>query len=163
MVHLKVNTFVEIEEMGRSGKVRFYTLRIDEAPRTEAERFRMRFLDHPLHGSDYLEIASILKQIAKRGAQRRYFRHERLAEALPPKFIRNSKLRQYVIRISDNILILGNGCVKETRTAQESQDCKPTFRIMNKVSERITNLCIERDILVSEDCLEGELNFELDL
>lgn len=161
MIHLKVNTKLEIEELGRSGRVYFYTIRLNEATHTEAEAFRMRFLDHPNYGSDYLEIANILKQISKRGAQRRYFRHERAAEALPPKWIRNSRLRQYILRLSDSVVILGNGCVKETRTAQESRDCNPKFQLMNRLSEKITSLCIARDLVIYEDGLEGELSFWL--
>ena len=156
-----MNTYIEIVELGRSGRVYFYTIRLNDAPHTEAEAFRMRFLDHPTFGSDYLEIANILKQISRRGAQQRYFRHERAAEALPPKWVRNARLRQYLLRLSDNVVILGNGCVKETRTAQESRDCNPKFQLMNKLSEKITHLCISGDLEITYTGLEGELEFYL--
>lgn len=158
-----MNTYLDIELLGRAGKVTFYTYRLNDDPHTEAERFRMRFLDHPTFGMDYLEIANILKEISRRGAAKRYFRHEKSAEALPPGWIRNSNLRQYVIRICDSVLILGNGCVKRTRTAQESKDCHPKFKLINLLSERITERCVEREIVIFNDELQGELSFKFDL
>ena len=63
-----------------------------------------------------------IQKMAENGILERYFRYESKHTsgvcAIP---VTTSKLRLYCLRLSDKILILGNGDVKNTRTYQEDQ------------------------------------------
>lgn len=63
-----------------------------------------------------------LAKIIDKGALERFFRNEgRMKDNLKALAIDSHKLRLYCLRISDQILILGNGGVKTTRTYQENE------------------------------------------
>lgn len=63
-----------------------------------------------------------VEQILSNGALERYFRREGKmndsVEALP---VLKSKLRLYCLRLTDKILILGNGDMKNSRTYEENE------------------------------------------
>lgn len=66
----------------------------------------------------YLLMA--LAKIIDKGALERFFRIEgKMSDNVKALAIDSRKLRLYCLRISDQILILGNGGVKLTRTYQE--------------------------------------------
>ena len=61
-----------------------------------------------------------LSKIIDKGALERFFRNEgKMSDNVKALAIDSHKLRLYCLRISDQILILGNGGVKTTRTYQE--------------------------------------------
>ena len=63
-----------------------------------------------------------LAKIIDKGALERFFRNEgRMKDHVKALAIDSRKLRLYCLRISDQILILGNGGIKSTRTYQENE------------------------------------------
>ena len=73
------------------------------------------------YNRDYQRIIAALQAILRIGALERFFRPEGgmndSVQALP---IESGKLRLYCLRLSDQIVILGNGGVKNTRTYEEN-------------------------------------------
>lgn len=73
------------------------------------------------------------------------------------------KLRLYCLRISDQILILGNGGIKETRTYQEDETLSgyvmdlQKFDQLLKQAQKKGNIIIEKNYIIG---LEGA-TFEL--
>jgi len=68
------------------------------------------------------------KKIGNEGALERHFRPEKNGEAIP---IESSNLRLYCLRLSDENVILVNGGIKTSQTAQDSPDLLPHFETIN--------------------------------
>ncbi|MDY4558703.1 MAG: hypothetical protein SPE09_08585 [Alloprevotella sp.] len=78
------------------------------------------FKDNATYNKDFNVILLALSKIIDKGALERFFRNEgRMNDNVKALAIDSRKLRLYCLRISDQILILGNGGVKTTRTYQE--------------------------------------------
>lgn len=72
-----------------------------------------------------MKIVALINKIADMGALERYFRPEgKLKDRVCALPIMQSKLRLYCLRLSDKILVLGNGGVKKTRTYNEDDTLK---------------------------------------
>ena len=115
---MKKKTTVELVE--QSEKVSFYSISFQMDRTTEFERFLSKFEEEAEFNEDYQKILGALEIILDRGALERYFRpegaiHDNLC-ALP---LESGSIRLYCLCISDEILILGNGDRKATRTYQE--------------------------------------------
>lgn len=156
-----MNTFVEIVEAGRRGQVTFYSLKIEDKEKTETQIFQARYGQEAKFSEDFGELANILLEIGQRGASLRYFRHERNAHALPPKYLKANGLRLYCLRLSDEIVILGGGCFKTARTAQESELCRQPFLFMDRVAKAVTHAIRDRELLIKGASLAGDLTLVL--
>ena len=78
--------------------------------------------DNATYNKDFNAILLALSKIIDKGALERFFRIEgRMNDHVSALSIDSRKLRLYCLRISDQILILGNGGVKLSRTYQEDQ------------------------------------------
>ena len=87
---------------------------------SEFEKFLNEFKDNATYNKDFNVILLALSKIIDKGALERFFRNEgRMNDNVKALAIDSRKLRLYCLRISDQILILGNGGVKTTRTYQE--------------------------------------------
>ncbi|MCH8318555.1 MAG: hypothetical protein IIA88_08670 [Bacteroidetes bacterium] len=151
--------FTIIEEYKRFRKVTFYTLRYEDSELSETDKFIERFMNDENYKVDLDEIFYNINDIGEnRGAEQKYFRHEGKAEALPPKGVQ-SKLRLYCIWLTDSIVILANGGVKSSQTAQDSRDLSMKFHFANKVANEV-NKCIAEGLIRinrNSSSLEGEL------
>lgn len=80
------------------------------------------FKDNATYNKDFNVILLALSKIIDKGALERFFRNEgKMNDSVKALAIDSRKLRLYCLRISDRILILGNGGVKTTRTYQENE------------------------------------------
>lgn len=117
---MKKKATVDLVE--QSDKVSFYSISFQMDRTIEFERFLTKFEEEAEFNEDYQKILAALEIILDRGALERYFRPEGTMEdnlcALP---IESGNIRLYCLRISDEILILGNGDRKTTKTYQEDR------------------------------------------
>jgi hypothetical protein len=115
---MKKKTTVELVE--QSEKVSFYSISFQMDRTTEFERFLSKFEEEAEFNEDYQKILAALEIILDRGALERYFRPEgTLNDNLCALPLESGSIRLYCLRISDEILILGNGDRKTTKTYQE--------------------------------------------
>ena len=115
---MKKKTTVELVE--QSEKVSFYSISFQMDRTTEFERFLSKFEEEAEFNEDYQKILAALEIILDKGALERYFRPEgTLKDNLCALPLESGDIRLYCLRISDEILILGNGDRKTTRTYQE--------------------------------------------
>lgn len=69
---------------------------------------------------DFQAIMRFVEQILSNGALERYFRREgKVGDSVVALPVLKSKLRLYCLRLTDKILILGNGDIKRSRTYEE--------------------------------------------
>ena len=97
-----------------------FSICFDGGEESEFEKFLNEFKDNATYNKDFNVILLALSKIIDKGALERFFRNEgRMNDNVNALAIDARKLRLYCLRISDQILILGNGGVKTTRTYQE--------------------------------------------
>ena len=102
-----------------------YTIQFLSESDSEFERFYARFKDDAEYNPDLMKIVALINNIADMGALERYFRPEgKLKDGVCALPVLQSKLRLYCLRLSDKILVLGNGGVKKTRTYNEDDMLK---------------------------------------
>ena len=117
---MKKRTTVDLVE--QSEKVSFYSISFQMDRTTEFERFLSKFEEEAEFNEDYQRILAALEIILDRGALERYFRPEgSINDNLCAIPIESGNIRLFCLRISDQILILGNGDKKTTRTYQEDR------------------------------------------
>lgn len=89
---------------------------------TEFEKF---VTNHKEHYSKDLNIilAAINRMLQASGFLERYFRPEgKMRDRVCALPLTSGKLRLYCLRLSDNVLIAGNGGVKETKRYEDSEE-----------------------------------------
>lgn len=97
-----------------------YSIQFQSEDQSEFERFYNKFKDEAVYNQDLVRIVGFINKIAENGAFERYFRPEgKMSDHVVALPVVISKLRLYCLRLSDKILILGNGGVKNSRTYNE--------------------------------------------
>lgn len=109
---------------------------------------------------DFQTIIKIISKIGETWVLERYFRPENRAKAIP---IYSSKLRLYGVRLSDHLLILGNGGIKTSQKVDNSPDCYPKFRLMNEIDKVLRMSIKEKNTSISNNKLGGRLKFKTNL
>lgn len=124
--------YFEIKPYVSYAKTQFYTIEEIGKGVNETDEFFIRFKDNLDYQKDIETIKYWIQKIGKEsGALERSFRPEKAAGAIP---ITVSKLRLYCYRISDELVILGNGGIKSSQPVQKSPDAFPHFETMNTVA-----------------------------
>lgn len=104
-----------IELVEEHDAVNFYSIHLDEEELSELERFFEKFPVGCEYDNEIDIIIAWLDKIGENGALERYFRPEgRYGDGVGviPIDVGN-KLRLYCLRISDKILVFGNGGIKD--------------------------------------------------
>ena len=72
-----------------------------------------------------------------------------------------SRLRLYCLRLSDKILILGNGGEKKTRTYDEDETLKGYVVTLQRFEELLKAGVREGSVLITENEIQTDNTFEL--
>ncbi len=143
--------------------VNFYSIMLEGEELTELEKFFDKF---PV-GCEYDEemdvIVAWLDRIGETGALERYFRPEGkygdVVSAIP---IESGKLRLYCLRLSDKILIFGNGDAKDTKSWQESETLSAYVQLLMDTSRFIASRVRDGKLLLVDKEIVGDLQFVRD-
>ena len=153
-----------VKNIENEGFVTMYTIQFTGEELSEYEKFVQRFKDSAELKRDYQIIIYALSKIANNGALERYFRPEGKMNdnvcALP---VESGKLRLYCLRITDKILIIGNGGLKKTKTYEESEELLGYVIDLQKFDKLIKSEIANGSLTISETDIEGitEKNFEI--
>jgi hypothetical protein len=125
-------------------------------------RFIKKFKDELELNNDLFKIVQIVNMIADNGALERFFRPEGKMNdnvcALP---LVRSRLRLYCLRLSDHILILGNGGIKKTMTYNEDDKLKGFVMTLQKFEKLIKEGIQNGTISLSKNTIETNQTFDL--
>lgn len=114
---MKEATLKTIEQ---NDNVCLYSICFDGNELSEYEKFLTEFKDNAKYNRDFNIILLALAKIIDKGVLERFFRIEgKVSDGVSALAIDSRSLRLYCLRISDKILIIGNGGVKTTRTYEE--------------------------------------------
>ena len=113
----------KLQEVITDDNVGLYSICFENENLNEYEKFINKFKDNASLNQDYRSIVLALDRIIANGAFERYFRPEgKVSDHVAALSIDSKQLRLYCLRMSDEILIVGNGGVKNTKTYEESAE-----------------------------------------
>lgn len=113
---------VELLLVNSSESCTMYTIQFLSDDKSEFEKFISKFRDDAELNPDFQAIMRFVEQILSNGALERYFRREgKMSDSVVALPLLKSKLRLYCLRLTDKILVLGNGDVKNSRTYEENE------------------------------------------
>lgn len=128
-----------------------FSIRIDRKEDTELKEFLIAFKDTQNRDlqQDFEQIIKSLAEVANHGAKEIFFRPEgkikdRLC-AIPlltskRKYKQNGTLRLYCLRISEEILIVGGGGIKTTRTYEDDEILSAHILTLQKIDKELSKL-----------------------
>lgn len=139
-----------------------YTIQFLSESDSEFERFYARFKDDAEYNPDLMKIVALINKIADMGALERYFRPEgKLKDGVCTLPVLQSKLRLYCLRLSDKILVLGNGGVKKTRTYNEDDMLKGYVLTLQNFEKLIREGEKDGTISITANTIETDKTFDI--
>lgn len=148
-------------------KVNFYSVRVEGEELSLVERFMSTFGDDKTLRPQLRKIIGVINLMGKdSGAKVSFFRAEANTFALPQKSTRyegpdgslsHVMLRLYCLRVTDGIVILFGGHLKNARTNQECSNVLPHFNLAKKITRSFDDARLNKMIEISENQLTGEL------
>ena len=151
-----------IELLEEYEKVNFYSIRMAGEELTELEAFFEKFPEGCEYDDEIDVIISWIDQIAERGALERYFRPEGKygdGVGVIPIDVGN-KLRLYCLRLSDKILVFGNGGIKDSKSWQDSKTLAPYVKLLIDTSRFISSRIKDGTMVLVDKKIVGNLNFK---
>jgi hypothetical protein len=156
-----VKSTIETELFEEHENVNFYTLRFPDEE-TEVDKFFDKFPEGCEYDNDIDIIIKWIDKIGEHGAHERYFRPESKRKdgiwAIP---IKTASLRLYVIRLSFNIVILGNGGIKKTATYNEDLYLEECVKLLQEVDGYINTRIKQGKITTYQKKIFGNTKFYL--
>lgn len=153
---------VELLLLDQTENCTVYTIQFLSDDKNEFEKFVEKFHADAELNKDYMIIAAFIDQILDFGALERYFRPEgKVRDSLVALPVMPSKLRLYALRLSDKILILGNGDVKKSRTYQESDNLKGYVLTLQKFEELLKKGLKDGSVIITENEIKTDRSFDL--
>ena len=139
-----------------------YTIQFLSESDSEFERFYARFKDDAEYNPDLMKIVALINKIADMGALERYFRPKgKLKDGVCALPVLQSKLRLYCLRLSDKILVLGNGGVKKTRTYNEDDMLKGYVLTLQNFEKLIREGEKDGTISITANTIETDKTFDI--
>lgn len=153
-----------IKTIEQSEIVGLYSICFDGNDLTEYEKFVQKFLNDATLNKDFQIVFRAINRILANGALERYFRPEgKFKDHLAALSIDSKVLRLYCLRISDQILIVGNGGAKTTRTYEEDVELSGYVMDLQKFDELLAQELASGNIKIEQNVITGieSATFEL--
>jgi hypothetical protein len=115
-------TKASIKSVASTETASIFSICFDGESFTEFEKFVTKHKDHYSKDLNII-LAAINRMLQVSGFLERYFRPEgKMRDNVCALPITSGKLRLYCLRLSDSVLIAGNGGVKETKRYEDSEE-----------------------------------------
>ena len=113
-------TILSLEQTENAG---LFTIIFENEDQSEFVRFVNKFKDDAVRKNDLRIILNQIDTMLVKGFEERRFRPEgKMNDGVAALPVYKNGLRLYCLRMSDSVLIVGNGGVKDTKTYQEDED-----------------------------------------
>lgn len=153
---------VELYLIGKGDNCTLYSLQFLRDSETEFEKFVTKFADNAEYNQDYADIAAFVNRIMDIGAKERFFRPEgKKSDSVVALPTLKSKLRLYCLRMSDKILILGNGGVKKSQTYDEDPELRGYVVTLQKFEKLLQEGVENGSVAITESTIETDNIFNL--
>ena len=145
-----------LKTLEQTDNVSLYSICFDGKAITEYEAFLRKFKDDAKLNEDYKKIILALEKIVAVGAFERFFRPEgKMNDHVAALSIDSRKLRLYCLRISDQILIVGNRGIKTTRTYQENDELSGYVMDLQEFDKLLTEAQKDGSITIEKNVITG--------
>lgn len=139
-----------------------YTIQFMSEDKSEFERFYAKFKNDAEYDNDLMRIVALIDKIADKGALERLFRPEgKYSDGVCALPVIQSKLRFYCLRLSDRILILGNGGAKTTRTYNEDDVLKGYVITLQNFEKLLKEGEKDGSVVITENTIETDKIFDI--
>lgn len=139
-----------------------YTIQFLSDDRSEFEKFIIKFRNDAELNADFQAIMRFVEQILSNGALERYFRREgKMSDSVVALPVLKSKLRLYCLRLTDRILVLGNGDVKESRTYEENDTLQGYVINLQKFERLLRQEVQSGNVVITEKEIITDKTFEI--
>ena len=153
---------VELLLLDQTENCTIYTIQFLSDDLNEVEKFVSKFQGEGELNKDFRIIAKFIDQILDLGAPERYFRpEEKMKDSVVALPTLRSKLRLYGLRLSDKILILGNGGEKTSKTYQEDDKLSRYVLNLQKFDEILKEGVKDGSVVITENEIQTDEIFEL--
>lgn len=113
-------SLLSLEQTDAAG---LFTIIFENENQSEFVRFVNKFKDDAIRKNELRIILNQIDVMLQKGIEERRFRPEgKMSDGVAALPVYQSGLRLYCLRLSDSVLIVGNGGVKSTGTYQENED-----------------------------------------
>ena len=97
-----------------------------------------------------------------KGALERFFRPEgKYSDRVCALPVLRSKLRLYCVRLSDKILVLGNGGIKKTEKYEEDDELRGYVLSLQTFDKLLKEGVADGSVIVTENTIETDKTFEI--
>jgi len=152
----------ELVLVNQAKECTLYTIQFLSDDETEFEKFYNKFKDEVDFNPDLMRIVGFLNKIADLGALERFFRPEgKMNDNVVALPVVTSKLRLYCLRLSDKILILGNGGEKKSKTYEQDSELNGYVLTLQKFDNLIKEGIRNKTIVITENTIKTDKNFDL--
>lgn len=148
--------------VGSGDSCTVYTVRFLSDNESEFEKFLSKFRENAEYNSEYQAIIRFIEQILANGALERYFRLEgKMKDSVVALPVLKSRLRLYCLRLTDKILILGNGDVKASRTYGENEKLQSYVLNLQRFEQILRQEVKCGNVEITEREIKADRIFEL--
>lgn len=153
---------VELLLVNSSESCTMYTIQFLSDDKSEFEKFVSKFRHDAVLNNDFQTIMRFVEQILSNGALERYFRPEgKMRDSVVALPIVKSKLRLYCLRLTDKILVLGNGDVKNSKTYEEDETLQGYVMDLQKFENLLKREVSLGNVEITEKEILTDKTFEL--
>lgn len=153
---------VEIILVSESEKCTIYTIKFSSKDITEFEDFYKRFFQHATLNEQLQKVIRAVIHISNNGAFERYFRPEgKFNDKVAAIPIDRSKLRLYCLRLSDHILILGNGGIKKTAKYEDDADLSGYVLTLQQFEQALEEGVKKGTVIITDKQIATNVNLKI--
>ena len=155
---------VEIEYYDQIGLLKVYTIRF-KSEETEFDKFLEEF-DTQENQEELDVLLGDFQKLGKKGAHERNLRYEGKAKdhlfALPSHLV-DCKLRLFLLRISEDVVILGNGYKKHTKSYNQDPVALKHATTLLSIDKILTKRLNKLTISLYHQQIFGNTTFEIEV
>ena len=146
-----------IEEVKQTENAGLFTIRFEGQTESEFEKFMQRFKDDAERQEDLSVILNLInKMLTMSGFLERFFRYEgKMSDNVVALPTFRSSLRLYCLRMSDSVLIVGNGGEMNTKTYEESAELNGYVISLQKLDELLKQEIANGSVVIEKANIVG--------
>lgn len=150
-------TKATIQSVRQTEKAGLFTICFEGESYTEFQKFIIKGSENVTLQPDLQKILNALQRMMSAvGFLERYFRPEgKMRDRVAALPIQSSKLRLYCLRLSDSVLIVGNGGQKSTKTYDEDSELNGYVINLQKLDDILRMAEQKGAIRIEETEIEG--------
>lgn len=143
-------TKAKIQSVAQTEKAGLFSICFEGESFSEFEKFVSKHKD--AYSKDLnMILAAISHMLGASGFLERYFRPEsKMNDGVCALPLESGKLRLYCLRVSDNVLIAGNGGVKDVRRYEESEELNGYVITLQKLDKAIKMAIKKGNVTIEE-------------